>query len=253
MPPIQTVNGVTMNAQGPSQPAVRNPWEGKDPAKAAAWATLTPEDQKWLGGADPTDKFILYRAPNKGTPAPTPAAEPESAVATPVAPQTDVQAAPIPAAADATADNSGAPPTATTDFDSMPFGKAFQTARAQGLKQFNWKGKPYSTELAKPASNQSGMSANVAPAGQPPATASKPSLGTVKGATQAIPTTPAPAGNAGGAGKNATFNASELAAAREALKDPKLGAKDRAYYTDMLARQPKSESIERLVSLVHYR
>jgi len=37
-----------------------------DPAKSAAWAALSPEDQKWLGGADPTDKFILARAPNKG-------------------------------------------------------------------------------------------------------------------------------------------------------------------------------------------
>ena len=56
-------------------PATPNPWEGKDPAKAAAWATLSPEDQKWLGGADPTDKFILARAPKKGAPA-TPAANP---------------------------------------------------------------------------------------------------------------------------------------------------------------------------------
>ena len=43
-----------------------NPWEGKDPAKAAAWAALSPEDQKWLGMADPTDEIILSRAPNKG-------------------------------------------------------------------------------------------------------------------------------------------------------------------------------------------
>jgi hypothetical protein len=41
-----------------------------DPTKSAAWAALSPEDQKWLGGADPTDKFILARAPNKGKPAP---------------------------------------------------------------------------------------------------------------------------------------------------------------------------------------
>ncbi len=43
-----------------------NPWEGKDPAKAAAWAKLSPEDQKWLGMADPTDDIILARAPSKG-------------------------------------------------------------------------------------------------------------------------------------------------------------------------------------------
>ncbi len=44
-----------------------------DPAKSAAWAALSPEDQKWLGGADPTDPAILARAPNKGKPsAPAP-------------------------------------------------------------------------------------------------------------------------------------------------------------------------------------
>ena len=48
---------------------LENPWEGQDPAKAQAWSALTPEDQKWLGGADPTDPFILNRAPNKGKPA----------------------------------------------------------------------------------------------------------------------------------------------------------------------------------------
>lgn len=61
-----------------------NPWEGKDPAKAAAWAALSPQDQEWLGGADPTDKFILMRAPNKGKPAAgaaTKPAEPAAAAA----------------------------------------------------------------------------------------------------------------------------------------------------------------------------
>ena len=113
-----------------------NPWEGKDPAKSAAWAKLSPEDQKWLGGADPTDTIILSRAPNKG-----------AAVAAPAPAPTEPVAAP---AADTTADNSGAPPAAATNFDSMPFGKAFQTAQAQGLKQFSWKGKPYAVK-AKPA------------------------------------------------------------------------------------------------------
>lgn len=40
-----------------------NPWEGKDPAKAAAYAKMTPAQQKWLGGADPTDPAILNRMP----------------------------------------------------------------------------------------------------------------------------------------------------------------------------------------------
>lgn len=57
--------GMDAPAQGQSASptATPNPWEGKDPAKAAAWAKLTPNQQKWLGGADPTDQFILARAP----------------------------------------------------------------------------------------------------------------------------------------------------------------------------------------------
>ena len=47
-----------------------SPW-ASDPAKDAAWKALSPEDQKWLGGADPTDPYILARAPNKGKPAAT--------------------------------------------------------------------------------------------------------------------------------------------------------------------------------------
>lgn len=68
-----------------------SPW-ANDPAKDAAWKALTPEDQKWLGGADPTDKFILMRAPKKGAPAP--AAAPAAAPA------------PAPAATGATMDDS---------------------------------------------------------------------------------------------------------------------------------------------------
>jgi hypothetical protein len=60
-----------------SAPAANNPW-ANDPAKSAAWAALTPQDQKWLGGADPTDSAILARAPNKGKPA-APAAAPAAA------------------------------------------------------------------------------------------------------------------------------------------------------------------------------
>jgi hypothetical protein len=57
----------TQAAQAAAAPsALPNPWDGKDPAKAAAWSALSPEDQKWLGNADPTDKFILARSPSKG-------------------------------------------------------------------------------------------------------------------------------------------------------------------------------------------
>ena len=57
-----------------------------DPAKSAAWAALSPEDQKWLGGADPTDPAILARAPNKGKPAAPGAGTKPAAPAAPAAP-----------------------------------------------------------------------------------------------------------------------------------------------------------------------
>ena len=50
----------------------------------------------------------------------------------------------------------------------------------------------------------------------------------------------APAGNAGGVGKNAKWSDEEILAAKEALKDPNLGAKDKAYINDMLQRQSGS-------------
>ena len=61
-PVYNPATGVTAGANQGKTP---NPW-ANDPAKSAAWSALTPEDQKWLGGADPTDPMILRRAPNKG-------------------------------------------------------------------------------------------------------------------------------------------------------------------------------------------
>jgi hypothetical protein len=67
----------------PAAPAVNNPY--KDPAQAAKFAALTPQDQAWLtkGGGVPdiNDNIILSRAPNGGKPAAaaapaTPAAAP---------------------------------------------------------------------------------------------------------------------------------------------------------------------------------
>jgi len=64
----------------PAAPAAApSPW-ANDPAKDAAWKALSPEDQKWLGKADPTDTIILSRAPNKGKPA-APATAPAAAPA----------------------------------------------------------------------------------------------------------------------------------------------------------------------------
>jgi len=53
----------------PTAPEVNNgPWPAGSP-QADAYSKMSPEDQKWLGGADPLDPFILARAPNKGQPA----------------------------------------------------------------------------------------------------------------------------------------------------------------------------------------
>ena len=77
----------------PAAPEVNNgPWPAGSP-QAAAYSKLSPEDQKWLGGADPTDQMILARAPNGGKPA-----------AAPTAPAQGQGAMPAPAAAGATKD-----------------------------------------------------------------------------------------------------------------------------------------------------
>ena len=40
------------------------------------------------------------------------------------------------------------PSTTQPNYDDMPFGQAFAAARKAGLKQFTWKGKPYTTQTA---------------------------------------------------------------------------------------------------------
>lgn len=49
------------------RPLSQNPWPYGS-AQAAAFDRLSPADQAWLGGADPTDPYILARAPNGGRP-----------------------------------------------------------------------------------------------------------------------------------------------------------------------------------------
>jgi LysM repeat protein len=63
--PVTSGNGTQVQSgkpapAAPAAPGV-NPWEGKDPAKAAAWAKLSPQVQKKLGMADPTDPYIISR------------------------------------------------------------------------------------------------------------------------------------------------------------------------------------------------
>ena len=51
----------------PEPVATNNPWTGVDAEKAAAWNNLSPADQEWIGNGDPTDEFILARAPDSGS------------------------------------------------------------------------------------------------------------------------------------------------------------------------------------------
>jgi hypothetical protein len=63
--PVTSGNGAPVQAGATPAPAApiagANPWEGKDPAKAAAWAKLSPQVQKKIGMADPTDNIIVSR------------------------------------------------------------------------------------------------------------------------------------------------------------------------------------------------
>jgi len=69
--PLPNGGRVTPTATQSTKPATPNPY--KDPAQAAKFAALTPQDQAWLtkGGGVPdiTDDLILRRAPNGGKPA----------------------------------------------------------------------------------------------------------------------------------------------------------------------------------------
>jgi hypothetical protein len=126
-----------------------SPW-ANDPAKDAAWKALSPEDQKWLGGADPTDSAILARAPNKGKPA-APAAAP---AATPAMTAADQDDADMGAAMTA---NAAAAPTAA-DQDDADMGAAMTANAAAAptidpakLKRFQELLAKASTPAAAPA------------------------------------------------------------------------------------------------------
>ena len=123
-----------------------------------------------------------------------------------MAPPTTLEPAPLPAAPTGTVDpNAGelgnqTPSTripsdekyprsaAPANRDSMPFKQAFADARASGVPTFTWKGKSYSTQLAKQSATP-----NPSPSPSP--------AGTVKNAAGGLTTT-----NAGGAATSVTRN-----------------------------------------------
>ena len=89
-------------APAPAAPAAapavnpNNPFGPKTDPKVAAWEKLSPEQQKWMGGADPTDPIILARmraaVPDKA-PAAAPAAAPAPAGAAGYAPKAVAESA----------------------------------------------------------------------------------------------------------------------------------------------------------------
>jgi hypothetical protein len=185
--PDGTTSGKIAPAPAAAPAGLTNPWEGKDPAKAQAWAKLSPQLQQKMGMADPTDNIIISNnvrggflfgkpvtdANPDGTPK-TPAAAPASTSA--AAPTGDGDGMLAPAATPTSTANavaaSGQPDDATgvdaavaaqsaqtppaqagqpANRDSMTFGQAFKDARDKKEPKFTWKGKEYTTQLA-PAS-----------------------------------------------------------------------------------------------------
>lgn len=216
-----------------------NPYQGADAEKFAA---LTPADQEFLtrGGGVPdiNDENILARAPNKGQPV---------ATAAPVA-----EPAAVPAAAPAVtpAAEPAVTPAATTpkNRDTMSFGQAFADARKGGEKTFTWRGKPYTTDVAKP------KPANITttPKTVSPSQLARPSQGGMQ-TIGADPMTTSPQYKQLLATLNATFQSggAESPAYKQAF----------ANFNAFVAKnKPVSEttsftddSVQRIVSLVHYR
>lgn len=221
---------------------------------APVW-TPTPDQAKWLGGANQQDPYILSRMPGSKPPithftdpkdqalakqlgfpaaptAPAPAAPAVEPAQTQAVPEPQVQATELPAAPAAPA-NQGATPA---NRDSMTFSQAFADARSKGEPQFTWKGKSYTTQVKA-----------------------------AQGATPAKPpvnTNPAPgqfATNAGGAATGNPTISQSTAPNNPNIRPGSL--RDRAAQANAAraaAAQPTNESVgydevQRIVSLVHYR
>ena len=92
------------------------------------------------------------------------------------------------------------------------------------------------SKIARGASGEPKKGGGAMPSagGQPPYTPAKPELGTIKGATQAIPTGPTVPGNPSGVGKNQELSPEERKNAEEALKDPSVSLRDRQWLASRL-------------------
>ena len=145
----------------------QNPW-ANDPEKSKAWAALTPQDQQWLGGADPTDPYILARAPNKGKPA-----APAAPAAAPAADPTDPSSAAAVNGMDKASDDAAAAAAATKPAATTakpPAGGAGGDAAVEATRK-------RMKELLDKLSKTGGVSgAAAAPAAKPPV-GGKPAAG----------------------------------------------------------------------------
>jgi hypothetical protein len=202
--PVQSgTPGVTWNAGG-EQAVTKAAQTAAAAAPVAPPTTLEPAPLPALepaplpaaaGSVDPNAGELGNQTPSTRMP---------PAAAAPVAPPTTLEPAPLPAAAGSVDPNAGelgnqtpstripsdekyprtVAPAAPANRDSMPFKQAFADARASGVPTFTWKGKSYSTQLAKQSATP-----NPFPAG------------TVKNAAGGLTTT-----NAGGAATSVTRN-----------------------------------------------
>ena len=165
-------------------------------------AKINPQTQKWemMPQAAPTGSAALDGTKPGADPATTIPGGPDTAVG-------------------------GATP-GVVNRDNMSFSQAFAAARSAGEKQFTWKGKPYTTELAKPGAASGGQG------GQPAQTISKPADPRDAEAGQSRGRPAAPAAPKTTQGATPTATAGAIPAVKESAS---------------------LDEIDRLVSLVHYR
>lgn len=225
-----------------------NPYAA-NPQQAAIYAAMSPEDKAWAtkGGGLPdlTDPMIANRAPNgfKPVAVATPVAQPAPPAAAPAAapaPTTE----PAPAAAPAPTAPAAAPapaPATPPQWNKGVLGKGSKGPEVSALQkklgipetgtydaatitavqklqtQLGVKADGAYGPMTRAAHDKTGQGAkpavNVAAPGQPAYTAAQPELGTRKGATQAIPTTPVNPANPGGVSSKMTITPDQAQAA----------------------------------------